>query len=342
VYFGYFDANNNWAWANSLPDIFSSAGNVYVVSCRYFSAYKFGIRECHGLMQWQAWYNLHNSQGTVHLSGGLVTAATYALNTNTIAAVTPDMDSAVILDEDLPTTVPALTGGTYMRMYLDTNVVTFSSGSTPYLTTGIPSTGSPQYNQNPVSGTALTTITTNNRWFNVYGIEVPVTADTESQGYRWLWLTGQQLYTSLASAQAEDFRTLQLGNFTAVAQEFVPRVRWTFIRTGSNLTYNTQINAEPSYLVGGKIANTAITITASNTPASRYSTSLSWTGVGPYTMSIAGATHGRGTDPIIRIRELTSGTSYDVVDIDNITIDSSTGDVVLYSTSNFTGTVVIL
>jgi hypothetical protein len=76
--------------------------------------------------------------------------------------------------------------------------------------------------------------------------------------------------------------------------------------------------------------------------SSRYAVALSWAGVGPYTMSITGATHLRGTDPIVRVRELTGGTTYEVVNPDKIEIDGSNGDVTITSTSNFTGTVVIL
>ncbi len=75
--------------------------------------------------------------------------------------------------------------------------------------------------------------------------------------------------------------------------------------------------------------------------SSRYVVSLSWTGTGPYTMSIPGTTHLRGTDPIVRARRLDAGSVYSVVYPD-ITIDDSNGDVVITSVVNFTGKVVIL
>jgi hypothetical protein len=75
--------------------------------------------------------------------------------------------------------------------------------------------------------------------------------------------------------------------------------------------------------------------------ASRYVVAITWAGGGPYTMSITGATHLRGTDPIVRVRKLSAGTVYDVVWVDT-QIDDSTGDVTLTSTENFTGKVVIL
>lgn len=75
--------------------------------------------------------------------------------------------------------------------------------------------------------------------------------------------------------------------------------------------------------------------------ASRYVAALSWTGAGPYTMTITGATHLRGTDPIVRVRQLVTGSTYVVV-LTDTQIDDSNGDVVLTSSENITGKVVIL
>jgi hypothetical protein len=58
-------------------------------------------------------------------------------------------------------------------------------------------------------------------------------------------------------------------------------------------------------------------------------------------MSVLGATHLRGTDPIVRVRELSAGTLYDVVTVD-VSIDDSNGNIVITSSSNFTGKIVIV
>jgi hypothetical protein len=58
-------------------------------------------------------------------------------------------------------------------------------------------------------------------------------------------------------------------------------------------------------------------------------------------MTISGATHLRGVDPIVCVMALASGTTYDVV-LTDVTIDDSTGNVVITSSSNFTGKVVII
>jgi hypothetical protein len=172
------------------------------------------------------------------------------LNTNTVAAVTPAVEVAVVADEDCPTTIAALVdGSTYTRLHFDSGLAVFTTGSTfPYPDDGT----NIQYNQNPTSGTALTAITANARWVNIYGILVPVASDVASQAYRIVWMTGQASYNTLAAAQAEDFRSLSTGNLSSIFAEFVPWIRLTYTRVISNQTRNAQLNAIPAYLTGNK------------------------------------------------------------------------------------------
>lgn len=248
-YFFYIDDNGvDQFTTNSSPGF-----NVPLVAYIYFGATnKFAVREVHGLMQWQSHKEAHETIGTYRYSGGLVTAGSFLLNTNTVAAVTPAVDQAVVQDEDLPTTIPALAdGSTYTRVHFDSGSAVFTTGSTfPY-----PDDGSDiQYNQNPQTGTALTSMTTNNRWVNVYGVFVPATSDATSQAYRIIWITGQQIYTTSGAAQSEDFRTLYLGNLTSIFTEFVPYIRLTYKRVISNLTRNAQFDVNPTYLLGNKLS----------------------------------------------------------------------------------------
>jgi len=167
----------------------------------------------------------------------------------------------VIQDEDLPTTIPAFAdGSTYTRIHFDTGNVVFSTASSlPFPNDGT----NIQYNQNPTTGTALTAITTNARFVNIYGIFVPATADAGSQDYRILWMTGQQIYTTLAAAQGEDFRTLTTGNLATIFPEFVPFIRVTYDRQtagGSTTTFNAMIPTNGvSYIVGTRAGLTSLT-----------------------------------------------------------------------------------
>jgi len=258
AYFLAFDSAGVGNWTTTFPGF---NNGVYVAYVNYGTSNKYGIRECHGLMNWQAWEEFHRTIGTYRVSGGLVPAASWTANTYTTAAVTPAVDSAVIQDEDLPTTIPAFAdGSTYTRIHFDTGSVVFSTASSlPF-----PNNGTDiQYNQNPTTGTALTAITTNARFVNIYGIFVPATADAGSQDYRILWMTGQQIYTTLAAAQGEDFRTLSTGNLANIFPEFVPFIRVTYERQtggGSTTTFNARIPTNGvSYIVGTRAGLTSLT-----------------------------------------------------------------------------------
>lgn len=258
AYFLSFNGSGVASWATVFPGF---DNGVYVAYVNYGTSNKYAIRECHGLMNWQAWEEFHRTIGTYRVSGGLVPAASWTANTYTTAAVTPAVDAAVIQDEDLPTDIPAFTdGSTYTRIHFDTGNVVFSTASSlPF-----PNNGTDiQYNQNPTTGTALTAITTNARFVNIYGIFVPATADATSQAYRILWMTGQQIYTTLAAAQGEDFRTLTTGNLATIFPEFVPFIRVTYERQtggGSATTFNARIPTNGvSYIVGTRAGLTSLT-----------------------------------------------------------------------------------
>ena len=162
-------------------------------------------------------------------------------------------------------------------------------------------------------------------------------------------------------AEAQDLEVVQLGFVTIKANGS---------GGGSITSITISKQAFGTALIGGNSANQASLITTSTTNfvasgnvsselsgadvtvqaaldtlargiAPRYVIALTWVGTGPYTMTITGATHLRGTDPIVQVRALNTGTVYRVVQMD-VTIDDSNGDVVITSTSNPTGKVVIL
>lgn len=205
----------------------------------------FGLREAHGFMDAETHLELHEKMGTYRRSGGLLTAGTYTVQTSSDAAITPGTDSVVVADEDCYTSIAAVTQGSYTRLHFISGEPVFTAASALPL----PYTGnSPQYNP---TGTSLSTITTSNTYFNLYVVYMPVTSDAESQKYRALWLIGQSTYTSTSTAQAEDFRSLNLGTFSDMAPEFIPFVQITFrFNTGYGGTTRTRIEANPFYITG--------------------------------------------------------------------------------------------
>jgi hypothetical protein len=341
-YFLFLHANGVGTWYNVFPGFDNGA---YVAQINYFAAYKFAIRECHGLMAWQTWEHLHRNVGTYRLSGGAVTGGTYSLLSDTVAAVTPGLDSMVVVDEDLPSTIAALSnGGLYTLMYINAGEPIFTLGSSlPYPVSGA---NNLQYN---AGGNGLTEITTNDRYINIYAIAIPTASDNGSQSYRYVWITGQNLYTSTAAAAAEDIRSFTFGTtFASIVPESYIYVRFTLRYRGSysTTTGKSRLETGPDYLVGNRLNQISVTgVTPPAAPALRYAgdfTTGSWSGVAPsLTFSVAGATHGKGSDPVVIVRQNTTGDIYEDVGVD-VSVDRVTGNVTLTSSEAFNGEVIIL
>jgi hypothetical protein len=192
-------------------------------------AHQFALREVHGLMPWQAHETFHETVSAYRDSGGALTAGTYAENTATDAANTPGFDEAIIQDEDLRTTIPAWTQGTYTTLRIGA-----SSKATFDTTATLPfrSSGSYLLINNPADGSETAAAT--NQYCNIYQILAPSTSDLDSQKYRVLMLQPQRAYSSLASAQAEDPRSLLLGDLATALPEFVVYARITYVTSASD------------------------------------------------------------------------------------------------------------
>ena len=392
-YFLYISDLGVDTWYTSFQGFELNA--VYISQVNYFTAYKFAIREVHGLMDWQTWSWLHRNMGTFKQSGGAVTGIVIDSSAS-LNDLRPAVSEALVVDEDLPTTLLALSdNSSYMRVHFDTGAAVFTSDVNIFPQDGT----NMQYNLNPITGTALAAMTTNNRWVNVYCCAVPVTADAGSQAFRFLWFLGQVQYTTLAAAQAETFTSLYTGDLTAtILPEIVPIAQVTFKRTtGAATSYNVQVDVAPAAITGTRSSlisvsgavptshaglldrgladqhpATAISADVTNFVAAggvssvlsgadtnsqlafdtlargaapRYTLTfvvLDWGGVsGAYTLSIPGATHLRGTSPNVIVQELTGGTKYRKVTVEEDT-DESNGDITLTSTETFIGRVIVI
>jgi hypothetical protein len=248
------------AWDTALWDMETMTPMGFAHHDKVNGVY-FGLRECHGDQPWTAHLEFHEKVGTYRRSGGLLTAGTFAVSTggDTDANVTPGTDQVVIADEDLESTLAAVTQGSYTRLHFIAGAPVFTLASAfPFPYTGT----TMQYNP---TGTSLA-VMTNNTYVNVWVIYMPVTSDAESQKYRALWMAGQTLNTSLATAQAEDFRSSRLGTFADIAPEFIPFVQIPYrFNTGYGGTARVRIEATPSYLTGSRSSFVSISGLTSST-----------------------------------------------------------------------------
>lgn len=202
------------------------------------------FHESHGLMPWQTHGHLHSTVGTFKVSGGDVTAT---LSSTTAADRRPTVAQTVIQDEDVKTTLPALstasftqasnTGAGAFTFALAQGDVVALSGNNPYYN----SFSSPNWGQTLMPTDSVATV-----WL----LALPVTADASSQAYRYCWIQPQWITQAqnsspgaLATArEAEENRQpseLNLTTLTTFAPEFIEIARLTIQYTSGNWTIET-------------------------------------------------------------------------------------------------------
>jgi len=244
---------------------------VMVALAIYDGADGWAIREVHGLMDVESHKDFHNNIGTWRSSGWTLTAGTYTENTATDAANSPWFDLAVVNDEDIATTIPAWTEWTYTTMYIwASSTATLSTVAT------LPFTSAWSYIQVNDATTGSLTAGIKNRYYNVYQILVPAAADTDSQKRRMIMLQPQATFNSLSSAQAEDPRSLSLGNFATTATEFTIYARITYITSvwDANTGKCRIATWWVSYVIWNRLSSSSLTGSPTN---HAWLTNLSWT-----------------------------------------------------------------
>ena len=211
------------------------------------------LRECHGLMPWQTHEALHRQIGTYRLSGGALTAATYAIQpaSPTDNDNRPGIDAAIIVDEDLESSIAAVAESAERMLLWFAGAGTPQAASDEIDSYSPLRVGSVYPLINAYSGSSFSDAeTVTGRYVNVYTVMFPVTLDSGSQLFRVLWLQPQFAYTSLAAAEAEDFRNLYLGGLSQIAPEFVAYARITYRTSASYTTFGKVRIEAVSYLSG--------------------------------------------------------------------------------------------
>lgn len=210
TYFLYFDGTN-FVWSNT-PWSF----DVVMIAMAYRDGVNFCLRECHGLMQWQTHQEFHETLGTYLHSGGDIGAI--VLNSTTAADRRPTLTAALIKDEDLPTSLPSLSAGAYSQLYLSgsntANLIADQADILPL------STNQPFYNQF-TGGAWQQTLFPVNAYGKVFIMAVPVTADTECQKRRFVFIQPQQVSTTLSEIQNITIASVNIGHIAGALAEYV-------------------------------------------------------------------------------------------------------------------------
>jgi hypothetical protein len=214
----YLYSNNGttFSWSNTVWTFF----DVIVFGVRYVSATKYiPLVETHGLMDPTAHASLHIGVGTQRdistPQGG--TVGDYTAGSSTEANRRPSTTLVRLLDEDLKTTVNALPqAGPYSHLFLGsltTTDWTMDNLDIVYMVANKAQV------QNPT--TAAWNDITNGRFFNIYLVAIPATADAIGQKVRWVWWQAQASYNTLGLAQAESFISINKGDLVSTVAEFV-------------------------------------------------------------------------------------------------------------------------
>lgn len=228
------------------------------------------LRECHGLMPWEAHREFHKTIGTYRDSGGVISGVT--LNSTTAAQRRPDVSECHIFDEDLKTVLPILNSKSYTQCYLTAQgTVNFLAAQSDIVPL---STNQPYYNQYTTEW--VQTLVPNNHYMAVWLFALPMAADATSQARRFIWLQGQRTSSNLADIQALTPSNITYGNLALIFPEIIvigkvilryTAANWTLTEV-TNLTgtrYNQVSQATGNYLA---TVSTDSTLTGQGTAGS--------------------------------------------------------------------------
>lgn len=188
------------------------------------------LEERHGVvMDWATHLRLHSTDGTKIVSGFALSG--YTLNSQTDAATTPDVASGVLADEDLQTTLTALTAGVgaYKVFWRRgaTGAWTWTDADFPFLHTAA---GFLNYNQN-TGATWQQTQMSSGQYVNMWLVAVPA-----ADGVGFGWVMGQRVHASLAAATQESINEVAFGTipFTEMAAlyQITLRTNTAYTNTG--------------------------------------------------------------------------------------------------------------
>jgi hypothetical protein len=247
-HFVYFNSSGNIVTAQTPWDLLQ---DVPVCFIYWNSSLAKGIpyEERHGVVMDGSTHSyLHFTRGTQYISGMAISAYTVAPSSPANANNTFAIASGIVADEDLRSTLTAVSSGSYSVFTRSgaSGLWTWTTGNTvPF-----PLSGS-DFAINVFSGGTWTTSPlTSNNYANIYVFAIPsITANLQ-----FAMIPGQALYATLADAQNENINSLSLG--TLPFQENVLIYQITFQRGNSyTTTGKVRIAAAPVTIRGSATVN---------------------------------------------------------------------------------------
>lgn len=213
-----------------------SVTDLQIATVYVDSGITLAIRECHGLMDPAVHKELHSVIGT-YLSSGLDMSG-IVLNSTTAANRRPLVSGGVINDEDIATTIAAITTNDYTRLQLSGS--TQPAGVLQNQTEIIAlSTNRPYWNS-VSGGTWGQTLFNSNEYGKIFVMAIPVVDDATAQKNRILFIQPQVVSTTLGTIQALTSASVNLGQLAGTVPEFC-FIGEIIIRYRGNPTHNWDI-----------------------------------------------------------------------------------------------------
>lgn len=258
TWFLYYNGTD-FIWSNTVWTF----DMLQIAFVKYETAYKFGLRECHGFMQSETHKNLHLDLGTKLDSGGDLSGYTLASKTNTNRR--PLISQSFLRDEDLQSVLDALLTNSYTRFSLSgvgANVVldTAQADIVSYTGSFTGGTNEVVYWNQFTGGAWQQTAMTNGQYQKIFVLAVPTTDDAGSKVFRYIFVQGQQVSTVLATIQAVQTSSVQLSTLPNTPEYvFIAEIIIQFQTTGIDGWVITSV----SKLSGTRFSQTS-------TPAGNY------------------------------------------------------------------------
>lgn len=215
-YFLFYNGTD-YVWSTSSWE-FSQAPICFVHYRENSTLDTFALHESHGCNMPYSVHKMGHEQIGTYVSGDGGDLTGYTLNSTTASNRRPSIGTITLQDEDIPTPLAALTGaqGVYTQMrQTGTGTSVFYAAQNEIVNDG----GLPKYNQWTGSAWAQTEMN-NNHYQKLFILAIPVSADSNSQPYRFAWVQGQTTSNSLSAIQAITPSDMQWGNLTAAITEF--------------------------------------------------------------------------------------------------------------------------
>lgn len=231
LHFVYFSGgvltHSTTAWDLADPEIVPICALLWDATGKKSIAFE----ERHGLVMDRATHQyLHSTRGTQLVSGGAITAGTYA-----VAGGSPSnadnsfgVDATVIADEDIRSTLAALTDGSAIgRLWRDgASGVWRWDSSTVFPKVGV---GGSYIAKNVLSGTWQLVDLAANNYVSWWLVAIPAL----TTGYRFALVVGQAEHATLAAAQAESITGLSWGSMPFTEAVGLARI---IFKTGAGYT----------------------------------------------------------------------------------------------------------